>query len=53
MKKATAAKGKQSSVIRPGTGSGSRPKGGSTRTPTSEPADKHTMDRKGSVKALA
>jgi len=54
MKKAKSmGKGKQSSVIRPGTGSGSRPTGGSTRTPTSEPMDKKTMGRKGGVKALA
>jgi hypothetical protein len=37
---------KQSSVIRPGTGSGSRPTGGSTSTPTSEPKDKHGLGRK-------
>jgi hypothetical protein len=36
-----------SSVIKPGTGSGSRPKGGSTHTPTSEPMDKKSMSRKG------
>lgn len=36
---------KQSSVIKPGTGSGSRPKGGSTHTPTSNPSDKRTLDR--------
>lgn len=40
-------KGKQSQVIRPGTGSGSKVKGGSTSTPTSEPKDKKTMGRKG------
>ena len=36
---------KQSSVIRPGTGSGSRPSGGSTRTSTSEPSDKRGIGR--------
>lgn len=37
---------KSSAVIKPGTGSGSRPKGGSTHTPTSEPTDKHGLGRK-------
>lgn len=46
-------KGKQSSVIRPGTGSGHGVKAGSTSTPTSSPEDKRTMGRKGGVKALA
>ncbi len=36
--------GKQSAVIKPGTGSGSRPTGGSTKTPVSSPTDKHGLD---------
>lgn len=36
---------KQSSVIRPGTGSGSKPNGGSLKTPTSEAMNNHTMGR--------
>jgi hypothetical protein len=36
---------KSSQVIHPGTGSGSRPSGGSIKTPTSEPKDKHTLGR--------
>lgn len=53
MKKSHGKGHKSSSVIRPGTGSGHGVKAGSTRTPTSEPMDKKTMGRKGSVKALA
>jgi len=47
MKKSTVKKGgkKSSMVIRPGTGSGSRPTGGSTKTPTSEAMNNHTMGR--------
>lgn len=47
-------KGKQSSVIMPGTGSGSRPGKGKTMTPTSAPAagEKQTLGRKGAVKSL-
>jgi hypothetical protein len=53
-KKAGTKGGKKSSmVIRPGTGSGHGVKGGSTKTPTSAVADdRHTLGRKGSVKAL-
>lgn len=36
---------KSSQVIRPGTGSGSRPSGGSTKTMTSNAADNHTLGR--------
>lgn len=43
---------KQSAVIKPGTGSGSRPMGGSTKTPVSAPEDKHTLGRKPSGKTL-
>lgn len=43
---------KSSNITRPGTGSGIGVKAGSTNTPTSEPADNHTMGRKGNVKAL-
>lgn len=48
MKKSASKKGgkKSSSVIRPGTGSGSGVKAGSTRTPTSAPKDKHGMGRR-------
>lgn len=49
----TMGKGKQSSVISPGTGSGSRPGKGKTSTMTSAPAEKQTLERKGPVKALA
>ena len=53
MKKAAPGGKKSSSVIKPGTGSGSRPMGGSTKTPTSAPMDTKTLDRnppKGSLK---
>lgn len=43
---------KQSSVIKPGTGSGSRPTGGSTKTPMSHPEDKHGLGRKPAGKTL-
>lgn len=43
---------KKSAVIRPGTGSGSRPKGGSTMTKTSAPEDKHGLGRKPSGPTL-
>lgn len=36
---------KGSQVIRPGTGSGSRPMGGSTKTMTSNAQDNHTLGR--------
>ena len=41
-----------SAVIKPGTGSGSRPMSGNTKTPVSAPMDKHTMGRsvKGALK---
>lgn len=39
-------KHKQSAVIKPGTGSGSRPHGGSTKTPMSDPSDQHGLHRK-------
>lgn len=35
----------KSPVIKPGTGSGSRPMAGSTKTKTSEPMDKHKLGR--------
>lgn len=44
MKKSTSKK--SSSVIKPGTGSGHGVKGGSTKTPTSNPMDQKTLDRK-------
>ena len=37
---------KKSSVVHPGTGSGHGVKAGSTRTPTSEPSDKHGLGRR-------
>lgn len=42
----------KSPVIKPGTGSGSRPMAGSTKTKVSSPADNHTMGRapKGALK---
>lgn len=50
MKKMTVTKSsmpkKSSSVIKPGTGSGSRPTGGSTKTPMSAPVDKQGLGRK-------
>jgi len=52
MKKDTKMAHKQSSVIKPGTGSGSRPMGGSTKTPVSAPEDKKTMGRVGNAKVL-
>lgn len=36
----------KSPVIKPGTGSGSRPMAGSTKTKDSSPTDKHGMGRK-------
>ena len=52
-KKMSSKKGKKSAVIRPGTGSGHGVKAGNTKTPTSAVTDdRHTMGRKGSVKAL-
>jgi hypothetical protein len=38
--------GKSSAVIKPGTGSGIGLKAGSTKTPSSEPADKQGLSRK-------
>lgn len=52
MKKKSEVKQKQSSVIKPGTGSGHGVKGGSTVTPMSAPADKHGLGRKPSGKVL-
>jgi len=55
MKKSVASKSggqKQSSAVKPGTGSGSRPMGGSTKTPTSNPEDKHGLGRKPSTPTL-
>ena len=43
MKKSASTSKKSSSVIRPGTGSGSRPTGGKTHTPTSAPTDQKTL----------
>jgi len=43
---------KSSSVIKPGTGSGSRPTGGSTKTPMSNPTDKHSLDGRKTKSAL-
>ena len=55
MKKSTSSKSagqKQSAVIKPGTGSGSRPMGGSTKTPMSAPDDKHGLGRKPAARVL-
>jgi hypothetical protein len=41
-----------SSVIKPGTGSGSRPTGGKTTTPVSAPMDKQGLGRKPAGKTL-
>jgi hypothetical protein len=42
----------QSSVIRPGTGSGSRPGGSKVMIPTSEPKEMHGLGRKPNAKVL-
>lgn len=54
MKKKTEGKLSQASsnVIKPGTGSGSRPMAGSTKTPMSHPEDKHGLSRKPAGKTL-
>ena len=55
MKKSTSSKSagqKQSSVIKPGTGSGSRPMAGSTKTPMSAPDDKRGLGRKPATRVL-
>lgn len=43
---------RQSAKIMPGTGSGSRPKGGSTSTSMSNPTEKHGLGRKPAGKTL-
>jgi hypothetical protein len=55
MKKSTSSKSagqKQSSVIKPGTGSGIGVKAGSTKTPMSSPDDKRGLGRKPAVRTL-